>query len=271
MDTFRQVPPAAAAAVTAPWLPPVCLLSISAGRASERMRRRRERGREGGREVKLDLSVLVDQDGSSYLMMQTKSNVTFRSYGGEGEWRGCPQRTSAKAHCRFPHLHGDQFSYWSNCGAAGTGTDQTHYTPHNTTGCISTPWYRRRTEHGNNGLMAEPGSSGWTRTKTPNQRADLQMNTLRQKDNDCKLPVLSKRKQLEHKGQSSPTASASVLFTGVTKELMKAQVVRKKKNNINMNQDLSWRANSCCLSPSVSHRHHHLFYVEEQPIRTQEC
>lgn len=55
MDTFRQVPPAAAAAaaVTAPWLPPVCLLSISAGGASERMRRWRERGRE----VKLDLSV----------------------------------------------------------------------------------------------------------------------------------------------------------------------------------------------------------------------
>lgn len=92
------------------------------------------------------------------------------------------------------------------------------------------------------------------------------------KDNHCKLPVLSKRKQLEHKGQSSPTASASVLFTGVTKALMKAQVVRKKKNNINMNQDLSWRPNSCCLSPSVSHHHHHhLFYVEEQPIRTQEC
>lgn len=88
MDTFRQVPPAAAAAVTAPWLPPVCLLSISAGRASERMRRRRERGREGGREVKLDLSVLVDQDGSSYLMMQTKSNVTFRSYGGRGSGGG---------------------------------------------------------------------------------------------------------------------------------------------------------------------------------------
>lgn len=96
MDTFRQVPPAAAAAVTAPWLPPVCLLSISAGRASERMRRRRERGREGGREVKLDLSVLVDQDGSSYLMMQTKSNVTFRSYGGGGGVAGVPSENISK-------------------------------------------------------------------------------------------------------------------------------------------------------------------------------